>query len=68
MAAGERADAEFMQRALELAARGLGRTSPNPAVGAVVVADGLKDGDRTYFRVAAIDADGSRGGPSDYVY
>lgn len=29
----------YMRRALELAARGLGRTSPNPAVGAVVVAD-----------------------------
>ena len=27
----------FMKRALELARRGLGRTSPNPAVGAVVV-------------------------------
>ena len=33
-------DAVYMQRALELAARGLGRTSPNPAVGAVVVRDG----------------------------
>jgi diaminohydroxyphosphoribosylaminopyrimidine deaminase/5-amino-6-(5-phosphoribosylamino)uracil reductase len=30
-------DKIFMQRALELAARGKGRTSPNPAVGAVVV-------------------------------
>ena len=28
-----------MRRALELAALGLGRTSPNPAVGAVVVRD-----------------------------
>jgi diaminohydroxyphosphoribosylaminopyrimidine deaminase/5-amino-6-(5-phosphoribosylamino)uracil reductase len=34
------ADEEFMRRALELAARGLGRTSPNPAVGSVVVAEG----------------------------
>ncbi len=33
-------DQVFMRRALELAARGLGRTSPNPAVGAVVVRDG----------------------------
>lgn len=32
-----RQDEEFMQRALALAARGLGRTSPNPAVGAVLV-------------------------------
>ena len=30
----------YMRQALELAARGLGRTSPNPAVGAVVVAAG----------------------------
>lgn len=31
---------EFMLRALELAARATGRTSPNPLVGAVVVKDG----------------------------
>jgi len=31
-------DLKYMKRALELAQRGLGRTSPNPAVGAVVVA------------------------------
>jgi diaminohydroxyphosphoribosylaminopyrimidine deaminase / 5-amino-6-(5-phosphoribosylamino)uracil reductase len=30
----------FLQEALELAARGIGSTSPNPAVGAVVVRDG----------------------------
>lgn len=30
-------DAAFMRRALQLAARGLGRTTPNPIVGAVVV-------------------------------
>jgi len=30
----------FLQEALDLAAQGLGRTSPNPAVGAVVVRDG----------------------------
>jgi diaminohydroxyphosphoribosylaminopyrimidine deaminase / 5-amino-6-(5-phosphoribosylamino)uracil reductase len=33
-------DARFMKDALRLARRGLGRTSPNPAVGAVVVKDG----------------------------
>ena len=33
-------DVEYTRRALALAARGLGRTSPNPAVGAVVVAGG----------------------------
>jgi diaminohydroxyphosphoribosylaminopyrimidine deaminase/5-amino-6-(5-phosphoribosylamino)uracil reductase len=36
---GER-DARFMRRALELAARGRGLTSPNPMVGAIVVRDG----------------------------
>lgn len=35
-----REDTEFMRLALRLAARGLGRTSPNPVVGAVVVKDG----------------------------
>lgn len=33
-------DLLYMKRALELAARGRGRTSPNPMVGAVVVKDG----------------------------
>jgi diaminohydroxyphosphoribosylaminopyrimidine deaminase/5-amino-6-(5-phosphoribosylamino)uracil reductase len=31
---------DYMEEALELARRGLGRTSPNPAVGAVVVREG----------------------------
>ncbi|MDR7465547.1 MAG: bifunctional diaminohydroxyphosphoribosylaminopyrimidine deaminase/5-amino-6-(5-phosphoribosylamino)uracil reductase RibD [Armatimonadota bacterium] len=35
-----RADTHYMREALGLARRGLGRTSPNPAVGAVVVRDG----------------------------
>ena len=34
------ADARFMQLALTLGRRGLGRTWPNPAVGAVIVKDG----------------------------
>lgn len=38
-------DERHMRRALELAARGLGRTSPNPAVGAVVVREGLVVGE-----------------------
>ncbi len=33
-------DSQWMGRALELAARGAGRTAPNPMVGAVVVRDG----------------------------
>ncbi len=35
----ETGDAHFMRRALELAERGRGRTSPNPMVGCVVVRD-----------------------------
>jgi diaminohydroxyphosphoribosylaminopyrimidine deaminase/5-amino-6-(5-phosphoribosylamino)uracil reductase len=35
------ADRRFMQLALTLGRRGLGRTSPNPAVGAIVVKDGV---------------------------
>jgi diaminohydroxyphosphoribosylaminopyrimidine deaminase / 5-amino-6-(5-phosphoribosylamino)uracil reductase len=38
--ASKEADRRFMQLALTLGRRGQGRTSPNPAVGAVVVRDG----------------------------
>ena len=37
----QQADRRFMQLALALGRRGLGRTWPNPAVGAVVVKDGV---------------------------
>ena len=33
-------DVKYMKRALTLARKGLGRTSPNPAVGCVIVKDG----------------------------
>lgn len=36
-----KADEKYMQRALRLAARARGRTSPNPMVGAVLVKDGV---------------------------
>jgi diaminohydroxyphosphoribosylaminopyrimidine deaminase/5-amino-6-(5-phosphoribosylamino)uracil reductase len=39
-----------MRRALDLAARGLGRTSPNPAVGAVVVTGGRVVGEGCHQR------------------
>jgi diaminohydroxyphosphoribosylaminopyrimidine deaminase / 5-amino-6-(5-phosphoribosylamino)uracil reductase len=35
------ADLRFMQLALTLGRRGLGRTWPNPAVGALVIRDGV---------------------------
>ena len=38
-------DQKFMRRALKLAGRGLGRVSPNPAVGAVVVKNGVVVGE-----------------------
>jgi diaminohydroxyphosphoribosylaminopyrimidine deaminase/5-amino-6-(5-phosphoribosylamino)uracil reductase len=39
--ASKEADRRFMQLALTLGRRGLGRASPNPAVGAIVVKDGV---------------------------
>ena len=39
------ADHEFMGQALQLAARGLWTTTPNPRVGCVIVKDGVVVGD-----------------------
>ena len=37
-------DEQYMRRAIELAKRGMGYTSPNPMVGAVIVKDaGMRD-------------------------
>lgn len=47
----------FMRRALELAARGLGRTSPNPAVGAVVVRGGAIVGEGYHRRAGEAHAE-----------
>jgi len=38
-------DIKFMKRALTLARKGIGRTSPNPAVGCVIVKDGIVIGE-----------------------
>lgn len=62
------ADARFMERALLLAERGRGTTSPNPLVGAVVVsADGIVVGQGAHLRaggphaeVVALEAAGGR--------
>jgi diaminohydroxyphosphoribosylaminopyrimidine deaminase / 5-amino-6-(5-phosphoribosylamino)uracil reductase len=62
------ADALFMDRALFLAERGRGRTSPNPIVGAVVVSpDGIVVGQGAHLtaggphaEVIALDAAGTR--------
>jgi diaminohydroxyphosphoribosylaminopyrimidine deaminase / 5-amino-6-(5-phosphoribosylamino)uracil reductase len=60
-------DKQFMQRALDLAASGLGRVEPNPMVGAVVVAGDQIVGEGFHARfggphaeVVALDAAGPR--------
>lgn len=67
-------DREFMQRALALAARGIGRTSPNPMVGCVIVRDGRVIGEGYHERagephaeVNAISAAGDTSGATLYV-
>ena len=47
----------FMQRALALAARGAGYTSPNPIVGAVVVRDGRVVGEGYHHRAGEAHAE-----------
>jgi diaminohydroxyphosphoribosylaminopyrimidine deaminase/5-amino-6-(5-phosphoribosylamino)uracil reductase len=50
-------DARFMRRALELAERGRGLTSPNPMVGAVVVRDGEIVGEGFHERAGSAHAE-----------
>jgi len=50
-------DFRWMGRALELAARGAGVTSPNPAVGAVLVAAGRAVGEGFHARAGAAHAE-----------
>ena len=68
-------DDEYMARALELAARGLYTTTPNPHVGCVIVRDGTVVGEGWYARageahaeVIALNAAGARArGATAYV-
>ena len=60
-------DEAYLERALELAERGRGRTAPNPLVGAVLVADGEIVGEGWHERageahaeVVALEAAGAR--------
>ncbi len=46
-----------MERAYELAARGIGNTSPNPAVGAVIVRDGRVIGEGYHHRAGEAHAE-----------
>jgi diaminohydroxyphosphoribosylaminopyrimidine deaminase/5-amino-6-(5-phosphoribosylamino)uracil reductase len=52
-----KADARWMRRALEHARRGLGRTSPNPVVGACIVNGGVVVGDGAHERAGEAHAE-----------
>jgi len=51
------ADREYLRRALELAARGRGRVSPNPLVGALVVRDGEVVGEGWHAELGGLHAE-----------
>ncbi|MGH1364020.1 MAG: bifunctional diaminohydroxyphosphoribosylaminopyrimidine deaminase/5-amino-6-(5-phosphoribosylamino)uracil reductase RibD [Calditrichia bacterium] len=50
-------DRKFMQRALELAVKGSGHTSPNPMVGAIIVKDGRVIGEGFHERYGEAHAE-----------
>jgi diaminohydroxyphosphoribosylaminopyrimidine deaminase/5-amino-6-(5-phosphoribosylamino)uracil reductase len=53
----DKADRKFMQRALELAQRGRGKTSPNPMVGAIIVKNNRIIGEGYHRRMGADHAE-----------
>lgn len=57
MVTAENADLEYMARALALAERGRGLTSPNPMVGAVVVKSGVVVGEGYHRQAGAAHAE-----------
>lgn len=68
------ADLSHMTHALALAARGLGRTWPNPAVGCVIVRDGrilgrgwTQPGGRPHAERMALDQAGDAAGATAYI-
>ncbi|WP_206378248.1 bifunctional diaminohydroxyphosphoribosylaminopyrimidine deaminase/5-amino-6-(5-phosphoribosylamino)uracil reductase RibD [Sneathiella limimaris] len=71
----KKSDQDYMKLALRLAARGLGRVAPNPAVGCVLVKDGLivgrgwtQDGGRPHAEVVALKQAGNNAkGATAYV-
>ncbi|KIZ47970.1 MULTISPECIES: bifunctional diaminohydroxyphosphoribosylaminopyrimidine deaminase/5-amino-6-(5-phosphoribosylamino)uracil reductase RibD [Rhodopseudomonas] len=72
--AGKAHDLRFMQLALTLGRRGLGRTAPNPAVGAVIVKDGVilgrgwtQPGGRPHAEIEALARAGDAPGATLYV-
>lgn len=70
-----RNDVKFMKEAIRLAAKGLGRTSPNPAVGAVIVRDSRviasgyhKKAGQNHAEVEALSMIGGKGKADDILY
>jgi len=70
----KKTDTRFMQLALTLGQRGMGRVWPNPAVGCVLVRDGLivgrgrtADGGRPHAEVIALAQAGDASGATAYV-
>lgn len=71
----DRNDVKFMKEAIRLAFKGLGRTSPNPAVGAVIVRDGRviasgyhKKAGQNHAEVEALSMISGKGSPDDILY
>jgi len=69
------ADEKYMKEALRLARRGLGRTSPNPAVGAVIVREGKviasgyhKKAGEAHAEINALAGLKGRAQPGDVLY
>lgn len=68
-------DKKFMKKALRQARKGLGRTSPNPVVGAVIVREGRiigsghhkKAGDK-HAEIEALEKIGGKAGEDDTLY
>ena len=50
-------DADYMKLALELAKKGMGKTTPNPMVGAVIVKDGRIIGQGYHRKYGALHAE-----------
>ncbi len=70
-----RNDIKFMKQAIRLAAKGLGRTSPNPAVGAIIVREGRviasgyhKKAGQNHAEVEALSMIGGEGMAGDTIY
>lgn len=68
-------DSKYMKEAIRLAAKGLGRTSPNPAVGAVIVRHGKiiasgyhKKAGLNHAEVEVLSMIGGKGRPDDTLY